>query len=41
MPMIVTDARQSDCPIILANDAFLKDTGYSSTEVIGHNCRFL
>ncbi len=41
MPMIVADARQPDCPIILANHAFLKDTGFPPEEVIGHNCRFL
>ena len=41
MAMIVTDARQSDNPIIFANDAFLALTGYARDEVIGRNCRFL
>jgi PAS domain S-box-containing protein len=41
MPMVVTDPRQPDSPIVLANDAFLKLTGYSANEVIGRNCRFL
>jgi PAS domain S-box-containing protein len=41
MPMVVTDPTRSDNPIILANDAFLKMTGYASEEVIGRNCRFL
>lgn len=41
MAMIVTDARQSDHPIIFANDAFLTLTGYDRAEVIGRNCRFL
>lgn len=41
MAMIVTDARQSDNPIIFANDAFLALTGYQRHEVIGRNCRFL
>jgi PAS domain S-box-containing protein len=41
MAMIVTDARQSDNPIIFANDAFLALTGYDRDEVIGRNCRFL
>jgi len=41
MAMIVTDARQADHPIIFANDAFLKLTGYHRDEVIGRNCRFL
>ena len=41
MPMIVTDPRQDDNPIVFANDAFLELTGYSRAEVIGRNCRFL
>lgn len=41
MPMIVTDPRQDDNPIIFANDAFLKTTGYEEHEVLGRNCRFL
>ncbi len=41
MPIVVTDARQPDLPIVLANEAFLKLTGYSAGEVIGRNCRFL
>lgn len=41
MPMIVTDARHPDNPIILANRAFLHETGFAIDEVIGHNCRFL
>ncbi len=41
MPMIVTDPRQYDNPIVFANDAFLHLTGYSRLEVTGRNCRFL
>lgn len=41
MPMVVSDARQPDYPIVLANDAFLELTGYDAEEVIGRNCRFL
>jgi PAS domain S-box-containing protein len=41
MPMVVTDPRQPDNPIVLANQAFLDLTGYSSDEVLGRNCRFL
>jgi PAS domain S-box-containing protein len=41
MPIVVTDARQPDLPIVLANEAFLNLTGYSADEVIGRNCRFL
>jgi PAS domain S-box-containing protein len=41
MPIVVTDARQPDLPIVLANESFLNLTGYSADEVIGRNCRFL
>ncbi|MDP4005306.1 PAS domain-containing protein [Methylobacterium sp. NEAU K] len=41
MPMIITDPRQFDNPIVFANDAFLKLTGYTRLEVTGRNCRFL
>jgi PAS domain S-box-containing protein len=41
MPMIVTDPRQFDNPIVFANDSFLKLTGYTRMEVTGRNCRFL
>jgi PAS domain S-box-containing protein len=41
MPMVVTDATQEDYPIVLANEAFLKLTGYTANEVLGRNCRFL
>jgi PAS domain S-box-containing protein len=41
MPMVVTDPRQRDNPIVLANGAFLELTGYTAGEVIGQNCRFL
>ena len=41
MAMIITDPRQHDNPIVFANDAFLKLTGYSRLEVTGRNCRFL
>ena len=41
MPMVVTDPRQPDNPIVLANHAFLHMTGYGADEVLGRNCRFL
>lgn len=41
MPMTVSDAREEDHPIVLANDAFLALTGYTAKEIIGRNCRFL
>lgn len=41
MPMVVSDPRQPDNPLVLANAAFLEQTGYAAGEVIGRNCRFL
>ena len=41
MPMVVTDARHGDDPIVLANQAFLNLSGYSAEEVVGRNCRFM
>ncbi|MGJ7914353.1 histidine kinase famiy protein [Massilia sp. LXY-6] len=41
MPMVVTDPRQPDNPIVFANGAFFDLTGYQQEEVIGRNCRFL
>jgi PAS domain S-box-containing protein len=41
MPMTVSDPRQPDNPIVLANRAFLDLCGYSKDEVLGRNCRFL
>jgi PAS domain S-box-containing protein len=41
MPMVITDPRQADNPIVLANHAFLDLTGYSAEEVLGANCRIL
>lgn len=41
IPMIITDPRQDDNPIVFVNDAFCRVTGYSRDESIGRNCRFL
>lgn len=41
MPMVVTDPRRPDNPIVLANHAFLDLTGYQAEEVLGRNCRLL
>jgi PAS domain S-box-containing protein len=38
---VVTNPRQADNPIALANPAFLTLTGYAESEIIGRNCRFL
>ena len=39
--IVVCDPNLPDCPIIYANPAFYRITGYSEEEVIGRNCRFL
>ncbi len=41
MPMIITNPRQPDNPIVFANDSFSRLTGYAREEVLGRNCRFL
>lgn len=41
MPMLITDPRQPDNPIVFVNDAFAKLTGYTREETLGRNCRFL
>ncbi|UHC17164.1 PAS domain-containing protein [Methylobacterium currus] len=41
MPMILTDPRQPDNPIVFANRAFQDLTGYTQAELVGRNCRFL
>jgi PAS domain S-box-containing protein len=39
--IVVSDPNLPDCPVIYANPAFYRITGYSEEEVIGRNCRFL
>jgi PAS domain S-box-containing protein len=39
--MVVTNPREPDNPIELANQAFCALTGYAEPEIIGRNCRFL
>jgi PAS domain S-box-containing protein len=41
MPMLVTDPRLPDNPIVFANGAFLDLTGYVHEDILGRNCRFL
>lgn len=37
----VADAKKEDFPLIYANNAFQKMTGYDESEILGKNCRFL
>lgn len=39
--IVLTDPTQEDNPIVYVNDAFEELTGYTKSEVIGRNCRFL
>ena len=38
---VVTDPRQPDNPVVAANAAFRRLTGYTEMEITGRNCRFL
>ncbi|WP_304525963.1 EAL domain-containing protein [Halomonas sp. I5-271120] len=39
--VLIVDANQTDMPIIFANHAFSRISGYSNAEIKGRNCRFL
>ncbi len=41
MAICLTDPRQDDNPIVFANRAFRRLTGYAENEILGRNCRFL
>jgi len=41
MPMVIANPREADNPIVFANDAFCRLTGYAREEILGRNCRFL
>lgn len=41
MPMVITDPRQPDNPIVFSNNAFSLLTGYEQAAIVGRNCRFL
>jgi len=39
--IVISDPNQPDNPLIYVNDGFERLTGYSRSEVLGRNCRFL
>jgi len=39
--IVLTDPNQPDNPIIYVNQGFKELTGYSESEILGYNCRFL
>jgi len=41
MPMIITNPRLPDNPVVFANDSFCRLSGYDRAEILGRNCRFL
>jgi PAS domain S-box-containing protein len=41
MPMVISDPRLPDNPIVFSNEAFCRLTGYERHEIVGRNCRFL
>ncbi|WP_210530288.1 GAF domain-containing protein [Rubellimicrobium arenae] len=41
MPMIITNPRLEDNPVVFVNNSFCRLTGYDREEILGRNCRFL
>ncbi len=41
MPMVISNPRLPDNPIVFVNDAFCRLCNYSREEILGRNCRFL
>lgn len=41
MPMLVTDPRRPDNPVVFANRAFVSMSGYEPEEILNRNCRFM
>jgi len=41
LPLVATNPRLRDNPVVFVNEAFCRSTGFSVEEAIGRNCRFL
>jgi PAS domain S-box-containing protein len=41
LPIVVTDPRRPDNPVVFVNEAFSHVTGFGPDEAVGRNCRFL
>ena len=41
IPVVLTDPKLPDNPVVAANEAFSRLTGYGREDIIGRNCRFL
>ncbi len=41
MPMVISNPRLPDNPIVFVNDAFCRMSGYDRAEILDRNCRFL
>ena len=41
MPMVISNPRLPDNPIVFVNDAFCRLCGYPREDILGRNCRFL
>jgi PAS domain S-box-containing protein len=41
MPMVISNPRLPDNPVIFVNDSFCRLTGYQRQDIVGRNCRFL
>jgi PAS domain S-box-containing protein len=39
--MVLSNPRRADNPLEIVNEAFCKLTGYTESEILGRNCRFL
>ena len=41
MPVVISNPRVADNPVVFVNDAFCRLTGYPREDIVGRNCRFL